>query len=187
MPPTSEPIVSYIWIFQEIFEREYEAALDRIGSLTVESIEAPDVSLPKPLLEGLVRHLRGEPERAVASFESARVFLERAASSRPNDGRVHSALGIVYAALGRREDAIREAARGVELLPVSKDAILGPKQVEQLAFTRLLLGDDDVAVERLGDLLSTPAMVSVSVLRIDPRWDELRENPRFAALLDSRL
>jgi Flp pilus assembly protein TadD len=76
----------------------------------------------------------GQPERARASYDSARILLEEEVKERPDDHRIRSSLGIVYAALGRKEDAIREGKLGVELFPVSKDAILGPFRIENLAF-----------------------------------------------------
>jgi TolB-like protein/Flp pilus assembly protein TadD len=184
MPETSEPIPQYIWHMQEVFERNYDAALDRLAAVPVESIETPDASLPTKMLSGFVYRLMNQPDRARAAFESARQLLERQVAARPGDGRIHSSLGLVYAGLGRREDAIREAKKAVELIPVSNDAVLGPKQIDHLAWTYALLGDYDAALDQLEHELSIPAMVSTPLLRLDPEWDPVRDTPRFKRLLE---
>ena len=66
---------------------------------------------------------------------------------RPDDHRIHSSLGIVYAALGRNEEAIREGKLGVELFPVSKDALIGPYRVEDLALIYVLVGEHDAVMD----------------------------------------
>ena len=75
------------------------------------------------LLAARAYRLMGEPELAHASYDSARAILEKELDAHPDDHRIHSALGIAYAGLGRKEEAIREGKRGVELYPVSKDAL----------------------------------------------------------------
>ena len=72
-------------------------------------------------------------ERARERFESARASIECEIAERPDDTRLHSSMGLVLAELGRKEDAIRAAKRGVEFLPVSKEAERGPMRRVQLA------------------------------------------------------
>ncbi len=102
----------------------------------------------------------------------------------PEDSRLHGALGIAYAGLGRVEDAIREGEKGVDLLPVSKDAWRGLYRVEELALVLTMTGRHDAAIDRIEFLLSTPGDLSVARLRLDPRWDPLRDHPQFQALLE---
>lgn len=87
-------------------------------------------------------------------------------------------------ALGRKEDAIREGKLGVELFPGSKDAMIGPSRVRDLAFIWLLLGEYAAALDRIEYLLSNPSWFSVPLLRLDPRWDPLRDHPRFQRLIE---
>jgi tetratricopeptide (TPR) repeat protein len=126
----------------------------------------------------------GEPELAHASYDSARAILEKELDAHPNDHRVHSALGIAYAGLGRKEDAIREGKRGVELFPVSKDALIGPVRIWDLAEIYTMVGEYDAALDEIEYLLSIPSLMSVPWLRLDPIWDPLRDHPRFQALLE---
>jgi len=69
------------------------------------------------------------------------------------------------------------------LLPVTNDAWRGLYRVEDLAAIYAMVGEHDAAVEQLAYLLSIPSHISVPLLRIDPKWDVLRDNPRFQRLL----
>ena len=82
---------------------------------------------------GLLHRLMGESERSREVYDTARILLEEEAKKRPDDHRVHSSLGIVYAGLGRKKNAVREGKLGVELFAVSKDAYIGPYREEGLA------------------------------------------------------
>ena len=88
--------------------------------------EASLTFFPQALGECLCRFWMRQPERARDACEAARVLLENAVADRPEDPRVHSALGLSYALLGRKDEAIREGERAVALWPVSKDALIGP-------------------------------------------------------------
>ena len=92
--------------------------------------------------------------------------------------------GEAYAYLGLKDEAIREAQRGVALLPVSRDAMLGPVRVEHLALVYALVNEPDLAIDQLDYLLSIPGNLSVGALRNHPNWDPLRDHPRFQALLE---
>jgi serine/threonine-protein kinase len=93
---------------------------------------------------------------------------------------------MVYAGLGRKEEAVREGKSGVELIPVSKNAVVGPFRVEDLAFIYVLVGEQDTALDQIEYLLSIPSWLSVPLLRLDPRWDPLRDHPRFQTLLEEK-
>jgi serine/threonine-protein kinase len=123
----------------------------------------------------------GKDELARAYADSARVLLERKMESRPSAGEFHAKLGFVLALLGRNEEAVREARRGVDLLPLSKDALsLTPWF---LAVVLARVGEDDAAVDELETLLSVPYYLSASYVRIYPEMDPLRDNPRFRKLI----
>lgn len=123
----------------------------------------------------------GQEARALAYADSARARLERVLELRPDAGEVHASLGFALALLGRSEEAVREARRGVELLPYSKDAI--SLTAWRLAGVLALVGQDDAAVDELERLLARPGYISADYLRIDPGMDPLRDNPRFQKLV----
>ena len=135
------------------------------------------------LLKARMHRLRGNASASRAFFDSARVVLEVRTASRPDDPSLHATLGFTYAGLGRREDAIREGRRAVELQPPSKDTWLGVDMVRSLATTYAMLGEADSAVKQLRLLLEVPSWISVPALRADPTWDPIRRDPGFRALI----
>jgi tetratricopeptide (TPR) repeat protein len=91
--------------------------------------------------------------------------------------------GLILAALGRKQEAIAEGKHAVELLPESKDAFDGPKCTASLAQIYALTGEADEALRLIDHLLNVPNGLAVPVLKLDPAWDPLREDPRFQALI----
>jgi len=166
-------------------ERNYQAILDFASSASEPIIRLRyGYASPPALLAAGAYHFMGESELAHASYDSARAILEKELDAHPGDHRFHSALGIAYAGLGRKEDAIREGKRGVELYPVSKDALMGPKRVRDLAEIYTMVGEYDAALDEIEYVLSIPSWWSVQDLRLDPIWDPLRDHPRYQALLE---
>jgi non-specific serine/threonine protein kinase len=183
IPQKNEAHSIFCWYLQEIFERNYQAALARLSSLSIDIINFFTLYIPKSQIIGYIYQYMKKPELAHTSFDSARILLEKEMKKQPDDPRIHSSLGIVYAALERKEAAIKEGKRAVELYPVSKDFLFGPQRVEDLAHIYVLLGEYDLAIDKLEYLLSIPYWVSVSYLQLDPKWDPLRQHPKFQKLL----
>jgi len=94
--------------------------------------------------------------------DTLRMILKHDISKRRGVARLHSALGLAYAFLGRTEEAIKEGRRALELMPVSKDALDGPLYVQRLARIYAILGEYDPAIEKLEYLLSIPSPLSVT-------------------------
>ncbi len=141
---------------------------------------------------GSALHYSGQEQQALLFFDSARVILEREIEhlrgpmeSTAYYSYVASALAETYAALGRKEEAIRLAKEAVDHLPASRDAVDGAEFVRLLAETYATVGEPDKAIDQLEYLLSVPSSVSVSLLNVDPVWDPLRGNPRFERLIQN--
>jgi tetratricopeptide (TPR) repeat protein len=100
----------------------------------------------------------------------------------PGDKRLRSAIGLVYAGLGRKEDAIREGRKGVELLPYEQEALRGARRVMDLAAIYAEVGEPDLAIDQLEFLLARPTLVSAASLDVDPTWNAIRGHPRFVRL-----
>jgi len=116
--------------------------------------------------------------------DSARVFLERRIAVRPNNSRDHGRLGLAYAGLGRRAEAIHEAERALSI--VKNAGVAASFDRPTLAEIYVLAGDYDAAIDQLASLLSVPSIISVPLLRFDPVWAPLRGHPRFEALVAER-
>jgi serine/threonine protein kinase/tetratricopeptide (TPR) repeat protein len=182
--PVTHEWAPWAWFWQDMSERNSRQAIERLSSNPAAWIRTKCWAMPKELLIAYAYRLSGEAEKSLKSYGSARTLLEAEVRKNPDDPRYHSSLGIAYAALGRKEEAIREGKKAVELLPVAKDAFYGLPYVEDLAFIYTLTGETDAAVDRLEYLLSIPSWISAAWLRMDTQWDLLREKPGFVRLLE---
>jgi tetratricopeptide (TPR) repeat protein len=135
-------------------------------------------------LRGQALEAMGKLDEARIAFAAAIPLLEAKINSGAGEPSIHSSLGRAFAGLGRKEDALREGRKGVELLPVSKDAFDGPFYLEQFAEIQARVGNADEAITLLRQLLDMPAglVLSPDLLRLDPAWDSLRNNSRFQKL-----
>jgi class 3 adenylate cyclase/TolB-like protein/Flp pilus assembly protein TadD len=126
--------------------------------------------------------LRGDQTRARVFADSARIAFEEVLLDAPDDDQVHVLLGLTFAYLGRKEDAMREGERAVALQPIARDAYSGPYNQHQLARIYMLVGEPEKALDQLEPLLEIPYYLSPGWLRIDPNFEPLRGNPRFERL-----
>jgi TolB-like protein len=184
LPDSPRDWIPWIWFWQEIYEGRYRAALDRLESQRDGWIRTKMWARPTALFAALAYEMLGEPDRAAANYEAARALLEAEVAASPEDPRMRSSLGIVFAEQGRREEAIREGKLACELLPQSKDGFYYLAYVIDLAHIYTILGDNEQALIQLEHLLSNPSFFSAPFLRMDPRWDPLHDDPAFQALLE---
>jgi len=127
--------------------------------------------------------LRGDRVRARAYADTARIAVEASLTTSPTNSTLHQTHALALAALGRDSAAVSEGRRGVELLPVERDAWGGPSAVLALAQVYGTLGRDNEALDLIQSLLAIPEDVSSpGSLRADPSFARLRENPRFQRL-----
>jgi serine/threonine-protein kinase len=176
----------FTWIIVEMGDRNYKAVLDKLGSLSFDVYEAQELYFHKDLAYAGVFYGLKEFSAMKSHADLARAALEKNVREHPDDPRYRSALGLAYAYLSRKEDAIREGNQAVSIRPVSKDALAGPTCVVDLAEIYVIVGEFESAIEKLEYLMSIPAGsdVSLSSLKKDPRWDPLRDQPRFKQLIE---
>ena len=107
--------------------------------------------------------------------------------AQPNYGPALCVLGLIDAGLGRKEEALREGKRAMELLPVSKDSINGAHMIEYFAITAAWVGEKDLACEHLAKATQLPGYGTISYggLKLLPYWDPLRGDPRFEKIVAS--
>jgi tetratricopeptide (TPR) repeat protein len=123
---------------------------------------------------------------ARTSFVAARAIEEKLTRDQPDYAQAWSLLGRIDAALGRKEDAIREGRRACELLPLSKDAgDQGAGMIKGLAVIYAWIGEKDLAFEQLAVSAQIANGVSYGELKLDPQWDSLRGDPRFDKIVTS--
>ena len=145
---------------------------------------------PKTFLQGCIELAQGKQAEARQLFELARPNFEKAVEEAPLSADRHANLGWFYAFAGRKEDAIREGRRAVELKPESKDAVDGAIMNCYLALIYARVGENDLAIPLIERLLKTPGAVdsvdysiTVNDLKYRWEWDPIRNNPRFKKLI----
>jgi serine/threonine protein kinase/Flp pilus assembly protein TadD len=174
----------WVLYFQEFLERDYRGALNLLATVPFDMIKIAEYSYPKVLLEADCYWMMDKVKLAHVAYDSARTLLEASVKEMPDDFRYRSALGWAYAGLDRKDEAIREGKLAVELMPVSKDALNSLDILEALGRIYIMVGEYEAALDVIDYQLSIPGWVSVSLFRIDPRYDPLRDNPRFQKLLE---
>ena len=176
--PSGMDVVADLW---------FELALSRRDATEMTRALA---SLPpgrRSFSEGLAARARNDALGAETAFAAARIECEKVVLEHPDDAQALCTLGMIEAALGRKEDALREGRRAVELLPVTKDAFAGAGVLSRLAIIYAWVGENDLAIKQLEEVLRIPSEysdVSYGQLRLSPSWDPLRGDPRFEKLLE---
>jgi len=181
-----EPALLDIRFRLALLARDYGGALG-----VLEGVDAPVLimqgnTVAVDYLRGLALHLAGRTEEARAAFRRALPAMEARDLAEPDYYGVLRNLALVHAALGDGERAHRFMDRALALLPVDKDRFVGPVQLEVKAAMHRWLGEREealAALERLSSLEYSRGQVSPHLLRLDPFWDPLRDDPRFRALI----
>jgi TolB-like protein/Flp pilus assembly protein TadD len=171
------------WVL--VFRRKLPEALAVIEKFPGETLNAGTSALwPKALMQGIIHLLEGDKPKAQAEFEQARLVSEKLLREAPEDAGRHAQHGLILAALDRKQEAIAEGKRAVELQPESRDAFDGPRITAALAQIYALTGESDEALRLIDHLLGIPNGLTVPMLKLDPIWDPLRNDPRFQSLID---
>lgn len=164
----------------DIWARDFQSALRRRPSLEEANSDDPgDYYVTK----GMIFWLMNDQANSLSYLDSARVRFEERIRQAPGYAYNHSNLALAYAGLGRKEDAIREGEAAIRMLPVSKDALVGPHLIWYLIQTYTMVGEYDRAIDQIDYLLSIPCQFSLIFVELEPVLDSLRSHPRYQALL----
>jgi serine/threonine-protein kinase len=168
-----------------LLERKYKEVLQVAESLPDEQIGALNHEAlgGKYYYIGFARKALQDDAGARAAFLKAKTVVEEDLKRSSDAPEVRIQLAKVLAYLGERDSALAEAQRATELLPESKDAFGGPEITEEVAHVHAVLGNNAHAIELLDGLLNRPSGITVPVLKLNPIWDPLRNDPGFQALL----
>ena len=141
----------------------------------------------------LMQRLAGDTAGAKVTAEQARNTLEQLYRDQPDNSFLAASLSQAYAAMGKKDSALKEAERAIMLGPRAKDPVYGPSCEENLAIIQTMFGENIRAISTLTQLLQTPYMswfygtpVTPALLRLDPFWDPLRADPAFQKLCEEK-
>jgi len=183
--PAAMPQIAPWWLLCSLAERDVAAAKDALLASEEFPLQRDTVHFTRPFVEGVIARMTNDEHKAQLAFTAARAKQERKVQAQPDYGPAWCVLGVIDAALGRKEDALREGRRAVELLPVEKDSINGANMIHYLAMIAAWVGEKDLAFEQLAFSARTPAGVTYGELKLDPFWDPLRGDPRFEKIVAS--
>jgi serine/threonine protein kinase/tetratricopeptide (TPR) repeat protein len=166
-------------------ERDVAAVKNVLNTIGDTPLTDYSVQLNRLIAEGVIARMIGNDDDARAMFGAARAQQEETVKAEPNYGPALCVLGLIDAGLGRTEEALREGQRAVELVPVEKDALVGPTMIKYLAMIAAWVGDKDLACEQLAIAVRPPSTISYGQLKLLPCWDQLRGDPRFEKIVAS--
>jgi TolB-like protein/predicted Zn-dependent protease len=174
---------------QLILERHFDEAIRLIHNRLTEYRGLPDIERPFDLFFLLLaQQYAGDVVGARDTAQQVLSPLETLCKKDPDNANFAQVLSATQAVLGQRDAAINGAERAITLLPSAKDAVAGPKAEEVLASIEVLVGDKNRAIPRLQRLLQIPYAdpLTPALLRLQPRWDPLRGDPRFQKLCEEK-
>jgi TolB-like protein/class 3 adenylate cyclase/Tfp pilus assembly protein PilF len=172
-------------LYCALAERDGTAAKNALIASSDNAIFFMDnVPFNRPFVEGVIARMTKDDEKARSAFTAARAEQEKIVQAQPNYGPALCVLGLIDAGLGRKDDALREGQRAVELLPVEKDAMVGSGMIKYLAMIAAWLGNKDLACEQLAIVIRRPSGLSYGELKLWPFWDPLRGDSRFEEIVE---
>jgi tetratricopeptide (TPR) repeat protein len=169
-----------------LFAKDYPTALRTIAEAPLYLVEQTFcLKSPESGAEAEVYRARGEHEKAQRIFEKLRQSMDQSSANTPRNEWYFANCSDFDRALGRTDEAVREARTAVEMHPIAQDPINGTTMVVHLAKAYAAAGDHDQALEQLEMLAKIPSDISYGELRFNPAWDPLRGDPRFERLIAS--
>jgi TolB-like protein/class 3 adenylate cyclase/cytochrome c-type biogenesis protein CcmH/NrfG len=166
-------------------ERTAAAVARALTNYPRDGVVLNGVNVPHAYWEGVVARWQDDQAKAQAAFTVARTEVAQTVEKQPDFPAGLSLLGMTDAGLGRKEEALREGRRACELLPISKDAILGVALAINLAQIYAWTGEKDLAIEQVAAVERVPNLLSYGYLKLSPIWDALRGDPRFEKIVAS--
>ncbi len=173
------------WLSLALAERDVAAAKNVLNTIGDTPLTDYTVHANRLVMEGVIARMTNDEGKARAAFTAAHVEQEKTVRAQPDYGPPLCVLGLIDAGLGRKEEALQEGRRAIELLQVEKDALVGPTMIKYLAMIAAWVGDKDLACEQLAIATRPPSTVSYGQLKLLPFWDPLCGDPRFEEIVAS--
>jgi serine/threonine protein kinase/tetratricopeptide (TPR) repeat protein len=178
--------IDHMWVRCALAERDVAWITDPLIIAGEDAINlGNDIFCTRSFIEGVIARMAKDDHKARSAFTAARAEQEKIVQAQPDFGPPWCVLGLIDAALGHKEEALREGRHAIELLPVEKDALRGPALVKYMAMIAAWLGDKDLACQQLAVIARPPSPVTYGQLKLMPFWDPLRGDPRFEQIVAS--
>jgi hypothetical protein len=179
------PVVAERWLFVALCERDYDAAQRAVTVLTPDGAHPEGFPFPLTWCKGVVAKARGDESAARTSFLQAREEVAKVVREQPRYAEAICTLGVLDAAVGDKESAVKNAERAIQLFAPTRNAIEGALALEYLALIYAWTGEKAASCKTLAESAKTPGGVTFGELRLHPFWDPLRGDPRFDKIVAS--
>ena len=186
LPADYDPNGATTWtrVNLALYERDNDAAARVLASSKKEELAgSAGKVVPVSYWQGIIARASGDGTKATEAFTRARVTIEAQLAKQPDDPLLLATLGLIDAGLGRKEEALQEGRRAVELRPLSEDAVDGATVLVSTATIYAWLGDVKSSLDQLEFLVRIPNGLSFGQLKYDPVWEAVRGDPRFPPIL----
>jgi TolB-like protein/Flp pilus assembly protein TadD len=183
--PSAVSSVAEAWLTCALAERDQSAVANAMAASGEDVFGDDTVQFSRKFIEGVVARMMNNESKAQAAFTAARLEQAKAVGAGPDAAGALCVLGLIDAALGQKEEALREGRRAVELVPLEKDAIVGTRMLAYSAMIAAWAGDKDLACEQLASAIRHPTSPSYGDLKLLPWWDPLRGDSRFEKIVAS--
>jgi TolB-like protein/tRNA A-37 threonylcarbamoyl transferase component Bud32/Tfp pilus assembly protein PilF len=185
--PAAMPKIADRWLLCALAERDVAAAKDALLASGEFPLAMNAVNFTRPFAEAVIARMTNDGHKAQLAFTAARAEQEKKIQAQPDYGPAWCVLGVIDAALGRKEQALSEGRRAVELLPVEKDSINGVLMIQYLAMIAAWVGEKDLACAQLATAVRGPSGLDLTYgeLKLMPWWDPLRGEPCFEKIVGS--
>lgn len=181
--PSAGAAFAHDWIVHALCERNPAEIQSALAVIPREGITSVTVRICRPFYQGLAARSLKDANGAKSAFIAARAEMEKIVEAQPDYPQALCVLGMIDAGLGRKEEAVREAQRAVELLPLEKDPLTHAELIKDLAVVYAWTGEKEAALDQLKSLLQIPAPLTYGELRLHPYWDPLQGDARFNQLV----
>jgi serine/threonine-protein kinase len=173
------------WVTCALAERDPAGVADALAALGGNNYGNDIIRFNRPFVKGLIARMTNDDKKAFSAFTAARAEQQKIVWAHPDDAPALCVLGLIDAALGQKNEALREGRRAVELLPMEKDAITGSGMAFYFAMIAAWSGEKELACEQLASVIRSPSPLTYGDLKLMPFWDPLRGEPCFEQIVTS--
>jgi adenylate cyclase len=174
-----------VWFLCALAERDPAAADLALTALGDATFGDGQTMFSAGFGRGLIARMMKDESKARSAFARLRAEQEKIVQAQPDYGPAVCILALIDAGLGRRGEALREARRAVELVPVTKDSLNGADMIQYSAIVAAWVGEKDLAFQNLTKAMQLPGYLSYGRLKLRPWYDPLRGDPRFDQIVAS--
>jgi TolB-like protein/class 3 adenylate cyclase len=184
--PEAVKSVADLWFIYALAERDpvaAEAALGALGDGRLFGVNT--TSFDAGFGRGLLARMLKDENKARSAFAAIRPEQEKTVHAQADFAPPICVLAVIDAGLGRKEEALGEIRRAVDLMPMAKDSLNGADMIQYQAIVAAWVGEKDVALQNLAKAAQLPGFVTYGRLKLLPWWDPLRGDPRFEKIVAS--